>query len=426
MRWRVRQQAAIAELEAGIARERVEELERRLQQSQRLESIGQLAGGIAHDFNNLLSVILNYACFAIDELSDQASVREDVEQIKKAAERAADLTHRLLVFSRSEVVGLEAIDINQIVRDTEALLKRTIGEHILMESRLEPDLWPVELGSGQMEQVVVNLALNARDAMPGGGRLEIRTENVELDGEAAHDEWAVPAGGYARLTVMDTGCGMEKEIAARAFDPFFTTKPTGSNTGLGLATVYGIAKQAGGYAQIHSEPGHGTTVKVYLPLSEQLSTVQASHLTENPLLRGSGERILLVEDDAAVRALAKRILTSHGYEVIDAEDGASGLRACCEQDRPVDLLLTDVVMPQLSGTQLAEQVRAITPGTRALYMSGYASGVVSMEGGIDEGVALLEKPFSADSLLRKVRTVLDEGKAGSNGAGVHGKVHAAL
>ena len=252
-------------LAAAIARTKTEQLETQLRQAQRLETVEQLAGGIAHDFNNLLGVILNCARLAMDDLDQGRPIREDIAAIVQAGERAADLTHRLLVFSRADDVEREVADMNGAVYDAATLLERTLGEHIEVVTDLAPDLWPVSVGAGQIEQVLINLALNCRDAMPGGGLLEITTDNTVLDAMAARDEWVVPAGAYARLTVHDTGHGMDPEIAARAFDPFFTTKPAGSGTGLGLATVYGIAKRAGGYVDIHSEPGRGTAVRLYLP-----------------------------------------------------------------------------------------------------------------------------------------------------------------
>jgi PAS domain S-box-containing protein len=399
-------------LGAAIARTRAGELDAQLQQARRLEAIGQLAGGIAHDFNNLLSVILNYAQFAIDVLEDGSIVRQDIEEIQKAAERAADLTQQLLVFSRRQVVQPEIQDVNAAVCETKTLLMRTIGEHIEVESRLDSDPWSVELGAGQIEQILINLAVNARDAMPDGGRLEIKTENVELESEVSHGEWSIPPGRYVRLTVLDTGFGMSREVAARAFDPFFTTKPTGSGTGLGLATVYGIAKQAGGYVDMHSEPGLGTAVKVYLPVSGGQALPVSPRLVETETLRGNGETILLVEDEPAVCALTERILSDHDYHVIHTLDATSALRICRDAQCPVDLLLTDVVMPQLSGTELAKQIRAVRPEIRTLYMSGYTGDIVSQHGLIEEEAALLEKPFELSTLLRKVRSVLD-GQLGS-------------
>ena len=252
-------------LAAAIARKRTEQLETQLRQAQRLETVGQLAGGIAHDFNNLLAVILNYARFAMDDLDQDSPIRADIEGIVRAGERAADLTHQLLVFSREDDVELEIVDMNGAVQDAASLLERTLGEHINVVSNLGPELWPVSVGAGQIEQVLINLAVNGRDAMPDGGSLEIRTDNIVLDTMAPSEHWTVPAGAYVRLTVLDTGHGMDPEVAARAFDPFFTTKPTGSGTGLGLATVSGIAKRAGGYVDIDSKPGQGTAVTLYLP-----------------------------------------------------------------------------------------------------------------------------------------------------------------
>jgi PAS domain S-box-containing protein len=394
-------------LGAAIARKRAEELDGQLQQARRLEAIGRLAGGVAHDFNNLLSVILNYARFAIDELGDESIVRHDIEEILKAAERAAELTQQLLVFSRQQAIRPEIVEVNTAVCETQTLLARTLGEHIEVKSRLDRESLFVELGAGQIEQILINLAVNARDAMPDGGELEIRTENVKLEAELSHGEWSIPAGRYARLTVCDTGFGMSSEVAARAFDPFFTTKPTGSGTGLGLATVYGIAKQGGGYVDMHSEPGLGTAVKVYLPVSEG-PALASPGLVETEALRGRGETILLVEDEPAVCALTERILSAHGYQVIPTLEATSALRICGEAQRSVHLLLTDVVMPQLSGIELAKQVRAVRPEIRTLYMSGYTGDIVSQHGVIEEEAVMLEKPFEPSELLRKVRSALDD------------------
>jgi PAS domain S-box-containing protein len=399
-------------LGAAIARRRAEELEVSLQQRQRLESIGQLAGGIAHDFNNLLLVILTHAGFAIEELEDGSPATEELREIKKAAMHATELTQQLLVFSRGKVVQPDVVDINAIVDQTENLITRTIGEHIEVQSKLEPGLWPVRLGAGQIEQVLVNLAVNARDAMPGGGTLEIKTENVERGREAQRAGIPFPSGRYARLTVTDTGIGMDPEVSKKAFDPFFTTKPTGSGTGLGLAIVYGIAKQAGGWADISSGPGEGAAVEVYVPAAEERAATPRPRPPTTEELRGRGETILLVEDEPAVRALTERILSAHDYNVIAADGAPSALDICRDSGCSVDLLLTDVVMPQISGAELAERISAMKPEIRTLFMSGYTGDVVSKHGLSEGGRTLLEKPFSPDTLLEKVRAALERGEEG--------------
>jgi PAS domain S-box-containing protein len=362
--------------------------------SQRLESLGQLAGGIAHDFNNMLGVIVNYASFVVEEAEsaepDVAMMAADARQVIKAGERGTDLTHRLLAFARREVVRPQVLDLNKLVGGVEGMLRRSIGEGVTLIVRPGADLPPVVCDPAQLEQMLVNLALNARDAMPAGGNLVIDT--------SCHDD-------RVRLRVSDSGKGMPPEVVDRAFEPFFTTKASGEGTGLGLATVYGIATQAGGEVNIASEPGLGTTVTVLLPAGSR----SADPLTppEPVPTAGHGETLLVVEDEAALRDVAGRILSGAGYRVLAAEGGAEALALAARHDGEIDLLLSDVVMPGMLGKDLAERLVVVRPGTRVLYMSGYAQPVLHSQGTLDPGVALLEKPFTANDLLTAVRKRLD-------------------
>ena len=387
-------------LGAAVTREREEQLEHQLERARRLESIGQLAGGVAHDFNNLLAVILNFAEFALDEVDERSALYADIDQIRRAAERAAELTRQLLVFSRRERVDARVVDVNEALASTEEMLRRTIGEHIELRSDTAPDLWATRLGGGQLEQVLVNLAVNARDAMPDGGRLTIRTRNSEV---APPD---LPRGRWVHLTVEDTGSGMPSNVATQAFDPFFTTKPKGQGTGLGLASVYGIVSQAGGEVTIDSRLGKGTRVSIWLPAVER-SPGDPDEAGADGAPSGHGETILVVEDEAQVRALTSRILGDHGYRVLEAPNGEEALRRWAAEAGQIDLLVTDVVMPAMSGAELAERLLDARPDMGVLYMSGYTSDVVLRHGPRDRDVAVLEKPFSADRLLSRVRESLE-------------------
>jgi PAS domain S-box-containing protein len=399
-------------LQAEAERER---LANQLQQAQRLESLGQLAGGIAHDFNNLLAVIINYAAFVSGGLrgaagdSDDArqALSRDVEQIRSAAERAAHLTHQLLAFARREVVQPEVVDVNDLVGAVEQLLRRTLGEHVELHSSLEPDLRAVLIDPGQLEQILVNLAVNARDAMPDGGTLRIDTANVDVDEHYAASRPDLLPGPHVRLRVSDTGIGMSPETARRVFDPFFTTKPAGQGTGLGLATVYGIIQQAGGRAQIYSEPDVGTTFTVLLPASEQMSA-PARQLEP---AAGVGEgTILLAEDEQALREITRRILAAAGYQVIVAANGPEALAAAGAHDGAIDLLLSDVIMPRMPGPELAERLLEQRPSVGVLLMSGFAQPILDSGGHLQAGMTMIEKPFSGPVLLAKVAEIL--GRAG--------------
>ncbi|MCA9522670.1 MAG: GAF domain-containing protein [Myxococcales bacterium] len=384
--------------------------ENRLVLMQRLEAIGRLAGGVAHDFNNLLSVIMSYSGFVLDELPTDDPIRADVTEILAAAERAASLTRQLLAFSRKQILEPLVLDLNNVVREIEAMLRRLLGEDIEIVVALREGLGHVMADPGQIEQVVMNLALNARDAMPTGGRLTIETANVELDEAYAAGHVAVKAGSYVRLAISDTGAGMDETTREHIFEPFFTTKAVGRGTGLGLSMVYGIVKQSGGNIWAYSEPGLGTTIKVYLPRIDSAPSGSVAKAA-NVLLRG-GETVLLVEDEDAVRRLTERILVGAGYRVIAAPRGDVAIELYNQQRRgSIALLLTDVVMPQMSGRALAERISASDPTIRVLYMSGYTDNAIVHHGVLDADTHFIGKPFSAADLRRKVREVLDEDTA---------------
>jgi len=395
-------------------RRRQDKSQERLAQAQRLESLGQLAGGVAHDFNNLLAVILNYAEFAAEELaaateSDWAgrceSAHDDLEQISRAGERAASLTRQLLAFARREVVQPQVLDLDTVVTAVEEMLRRTLGEHVELTISLAGGLHPVLADPGRLEQVLVNLAVNARDAMPGGGMLTIDTSNITVDADSIAGGSESPLGQQVRLRVSDTGTGMPPEVVAHAFEPFFTTKADDGGTGLGLATVYGILTQADGHIRIYSEPGGGTTFSITLPATTLAASPAASEVTYQRT--PSGETVLVVEDEAALREVTRRILARNGYQVITAASGPEALEIARNYQGEIHLLVTDVVMPHMLGKEVAEQVLLIKPGTEVLYMSGYARPVLASQGRLEPGVALVEKPFSEADLLAKAGQVLN-------------------
>ena len=410
---RLAQQAEHDRLKAVAEQER---LARQLQQNQRLESLGQLAGGVAHDFNNLLAVIVNYATFVAEAIGDAAGddpgrwgpVARDIEQIQRAADRGIALTHQLLAFGRREVSRPRVISLNSVINDVYRMLGssigRALGEHLELRCRLADDLWSVRADPAQVEQVLVNLALNARDAMPGGGTVTFTTENVEI---TEHTDMLWP-GRYVRVRVADTGAGMPPEVMARAFEPFFTTKPKGEGTGLGLATVHGIVTEAAGLIRISSWPQRGTTFTILLPATDEPLYKERER---TPVLRskGAGETVLICEDEPAIREVARRILARNGYEVILADDGLHAIRLARSHPGALHLLLTDVVMPQVLGKDVAEAVRAQRGDVKVLFMSGYARPVLAGSGTLEAGVNLLEKPFSEEGLLAAVREVLDAG-----------------
>ena len=408
-------------IEAQAERERLrgqaerERLEAQLHQAQRLESLGQLAGGVAHDFNNLLGAILNYAAFIEEKVTAAAAgpggeewqtVCADIEQIRRAGERATKLTHQLLAFGRREIAQPLVLNLNDIVTDIEQLLHRTLGEHIELDTDLAPDLHPVLADPGQLEQVLVNLAVNARDAMPSGGTLSIDTANLEVDDDYAGRHQGMKIGPYVRLRISDTGAGIPRDVMDRVFEPFFTTKPKGEGTGLGLATVYGIITQADGIVQIYSEPGHGTTVTALLPATDQAAIPLAPPATPGATTSG-GETVLLVEDEEAIREVTGRILRRNGYQVLTASSGMQAIEIARRQTVPIHLLVTDVIMPQMLGKEVAERLAAIRPGIRVLYMSGYAHPVLTSQGTLDPGVVLIDKPFTEAGLIAKVQQVLE-------------------
>jgi len=380
-------------------------LQQQVLQSQKLEAVGRLAGGIAHDFNNLLTVITSYSDLLLEDLSPGDPKRDDLEQVRKAADGAAALTRQLLAFSRQQVVEPRVVSLNTVVEGLQKILRRVIGEDVELTTTLAPDLGAVRADVGQLEQVLMNLAVNARDAMPTGGRLTIETANVEHDPDYARGHDAAAVRRFAMLAVSDTGCGMDDATKAKIFEPFFTTKEPGKGTGLGLATVYGIVQQAGGFIWVYSEPGHGTSFKIYLPQVDATAEVAAA--ATGARAPGGTETVLLVEDAAAVRAVTKQVLERHGYAVLEAPGGEAAVRLAQRHRGPIHLLLTDVVMPRVSGRELAEQLARVRPDTRVLYASGYTDDSVVRHGILESGTAYLQKPFSPESLARKVREVLD-------------------
>ena len=390
-----------------------EKVERRLQQSQRLESLGQLVGGVAHDFNNLLNVIQGYADFSAEQIQTLVpgdarlgSVLEDIEQVRVAARQATRLTRQLLTFARHEVNRPEVLDLNEAVKAAGQLLHRTLGEHIDLIISPEPALCRVKADRGQLEQVLVNLAVNARDAMPGGGRLSIDTGNTEVDAAYATRRPELKPGRYARLRVSDTGMGMDRATAERVFEPFFSTKPKGRGTGLGLATVYGIVTQAGGSIEIYSEKGLGTTVSVLFPATDEDAAPYLPPAATPDDHRGRGETILVVEDEDSLRQLTTRILSRSGYQVCVVSSGAEAVRRAGDPAQPIDLLLTDVVMPEMLGNEVAARVGAIRPGLPALFMSGYAQPILDSHGVPAPCFDILEKPFTEAALLSRVRKAI--------------------
>jgi PAS domain S-box-containing protein len=383
------------------------QLEDHVRQKQKMEAVGQLAGGVAHDFNNLLTVINGYAELLLQEERLPETVRGVVAEMFKAGGRAAGLTRQLLTFGRRQVWEPRVLDLNAVVTETGVMLRRLIGEDVTLSVSLDPALYPVKVDPVQVQQVVLNLAVNARDAMPEGGRLSIETRTVTLDAAYARDNPDITPGSYAVLAVTDTGCGMSADVRARIFEPFFTTKGLGKGTGLGLATVYGIVKQSGGHISVASEVGAGTTFEVYFPRVVAAPAVPAVAADRGGGLPKGAETVLLAEDEPAVREVARRILRSCGYTVLLARDGEDALEVAGAHADRIDLFVTDVVMPKLGGRQAAEALRARRPGVRILYLSGYTDDAVVRHGVLEAGVAFLQKPFSPTALAAKVRAVLD-------------------
>ena len=379
----------------------------RLRQTQKMEAIGQLAGGIAHDFNNLLTVVLGYNASLRERLKDNEEAREDLNRIAEAAEKAASLIAQLLAFSRKQVLQPSVININRLVTNLDKLLRRIIGENVELITKTAPRLGKVKADPGQMEQVIMNLVVNARDAMPRGGKVTLETANVILDENYAASHAGVTPGAYVMVAVSDTGEGMTSDVQAQIFDPFFTTKELGRGTGLGLSTVYGIVQQSGGHIWVYSEVGHGTTFKIYLPQATEETEREGREHGPVHTVRGD-ETILLVEDDHRVRELTHHILTACGYSVLVAQDSRAAVSMGEHYAMSIHLLLTDVIMPEINGRELANHLRGRNPAIRVLYVSGYTENVIGERGVLEPGIHFLQKPFTPAALAHKVREVLDE------------------
>jgi PAS domain S-box-containing protein len=390
------------------------QLEGQLRQAQRLESVGRLAGGVAHDFNNLLTVINGYSDFILQGMGPNDPLYPHVHEIKRAGERAASLTSQLLAFSRKQVIEPRPLDLNGVVNDAERMLERLIGEDIELVTKLDPELGQTMADRGQIDQVIMNLAVNARDAMPVGGRLEITTSNAELEPGSAAANSETPPGKYLLLTVSDNGLGMDAHTLQNVFEPFFTTKEHGQGTGLGLSTVYGIVRQAGGCIEVKSTVGRGTTFRIYLPCIEAAPEVPVVEREAPATLRGS-ETVLVVEDQEETRKLTTTILTAYGYNVLGAADSTEAFRVEETHTDPIDLLLTDVILPKMNGKVLSEKLRARRPGIKVLFTSGYTEDVISKRGVLEREMAYLPKPFSPEALVGKVREVLGTSKSRQTG-----------
>jgi two-component system, cell cycle sensor histidine kinase and response regulator CckA len=395
------------------AAERQARLEASLHRSRRVEAIGQLAGGVAHDFNNLLAVVLNYATFVAEELPADSPMQADLAEIRTAAERGATLTRQLLIFSRRDVSNPEVVDLNEVINGLEKLLQRTLGEHIDLELTLAEDLWKVDVDPAQIEQALLNLVLNGREAMPAGGELRIQTENVELDEVYAEGNPEIAPGAYARVTVTDTGPGIPQEELEHIFEPFYSTGLRGESPGLGLAAVHGVVTAAGGQVAVYSETGMGTAFKVHLPAAEQVASAAPAEPDAAERAWPTGT-VLVVEDEPPVLQMAARVLERGGHSVLTAADGSFALDVLAEHPEEVDLILADVVMPVMSGPELAGRVAETRPEMPVVYMSGYTQEMISKQEVISGDVTLIEKPFTAAALLRAVGEALagagDEGR----------------
>ena len=383
------------------------QLEEQFRQAQKMEAVGRLAGGVAHDFNNLLTVILGYSAVINNQLAAEHPLRQEVEQIRKAGERAAALTQQLLAFSRTQVLLPQVIDVREVVTDIHAMLRRVIGEDIDLLMACDRETGRIKADRGQLEQVLMNLAVNARDAMPGGGKLTIETRNAVFGQADAREQATAQSGSYVMIAVSDTGSGMNAETKTHIFEPFFTTKEKGKGTGLGLATVYGIVKQSGGFIGVSSEPGHGTAFKIYLPrVEEELDSIPRLLPMASESARGT-ETLLLLEDEEGIRRLAREVLVSHGYTVIEISGWQSALELAARHPGPIDLVLADAAMPETGGPEIVSRLSALRPGIKILSMSGGADDAVLRRSVTGAGVAVLQKPFAHDDLARRVRQLLD-------------------
>jgi CheY-like chemotaxis protein len=385
-------------------------MEEQLRQAQKMDAVGQLAGGVAHDFNNVLTVITAYSQMVLEVCGEDDPRRADLTEIRKAAERGAALTRQLLAFSRKQIVQPRAIDLNGVIVEAEKMLRRVLVEEVALVTRLDPNLGAVRADPGQVEQVLMNLVLNARDAIRGSGRITIETAAITLTADQLDRHLGAVPGAYALLAVTDTGSGMDRATQERVFEPFFTTKERGRGTGLGLSTVYGIAKQSGGDIWIYSEPGHGTTIKIYLPLTDtEVAIVPPSHpLATSVAASGT---ILVVEDDHIISAIIERSLGSSGYRVLTARNGNDALRISDAFPEPIDLVLTDVIMPEMGGPQLVAHLAERRPGIAVIYMSGYTDGELTDRGVVGSVVSFIEKPFSPDDLKKAIAEKLLESSA---------------
>jgi nitrogen-specific signal transduction histidine kinase len=383
------------------------QLETQFLQSQKMETVGQLAGGIAHDLNNLFTILSGYSQLSLLEISEDHPLRGNLEEIRRTTDRAAQLTHQLLAISRRQVLDMKVLNLNQLLKGLERMLGRIIGEDIELITRLAGDLGRVKTDPGQIEQAILNLVVNARDAMPNGGKLIIETHNVELDETYTRSHFNVTPGRYIQLSVTETGCGMSPEVKEKIFDPFFTTKRKGRGTGLGLSMVYGIVKQSGGYIWVYSEINQGTTFKIYLPWVDEEAD-DLSRQEETGDFPQGDETILLVEDEDSLRNLTAKVLRDQGYMVFEAANGDEAMGLARElAHKKIHLVLTDLVMPQMGGKELVEQFKLLHPDTRILFISGYTDGIMIHQASLKPGTPFLQKPFSPMELARKVREVLD-------------------
>jgi signal transduction histidine kinase len=395
---------AMQEAEARIENQRLEE---QFLEAQKMEVIGRLASGVAHDFNNILAVIIGYSDLMKEELGTEHATYKYVEEIRHAAEHATGLTRQLLIFSRKQEIQPVVLDLNDVLKDLDKMLHRLIDEHVELTLELEKEIGRIKADPGQVGQVLMNLVVNARDAMPNGGRLTITTRNVTVDENYSRNGTELPSGNYVMLSVSDTGCGMTDNIKAHLFEAFFTTKPKGKGTGLGLVTCQTIVKQSGGFIAVHSEPGKGATFEIYFPQVDQPVEKITQSVEAGPLPRGT-ETLLVVEDEPIVRNLARNVLTMQGYDVLAAANGQEGLRVAREhKGPPIRLVIADVIMPQMGGKMMAEWLKSSYPDLKVLFTSGYTDDAISHHGVLDPGVAFLSKPYAPATLTRKVRELLD-------------------